>query len=108
MYKRKHNDDEYPFFGYLSEELNKTINIRFHRIVCETFHTVPVPLGVTESEWKVTPKSIKKFMLTDYWQVNHIDNDARNYHPSNLEWVPRSVNIKKHYEKQRLMKKRKK
>ena len=105
VYKRKHTECDYPFFGYDCPVSNKNINIRFHRIICETFYETPIPSGVTENEWKVTPKSIKNLMLSNFWQVNHIDNNPRNYHPSNLEWVSRSENIEKHYQKQLLQKK---
>mgnify|MGYP003343085329 CR=1 FL=1 len=30
-----------------------------HRVVCETFHDVPLPEGVTIEEWKRTPKKAK-------------------------------------------------
>lgn len=70
-----------------------------HRIVCETFHEKPLPEGVSEEEWKRTPKSVKRH-FDHYWEVNHIDHVKTNFHPSNLEWVSCKQNVekyKKHY-----------
>ena len=64
-----------------------------HIAVHETLNpTIPVPPGITKSEWKATPQSVKK-MLRHVWQVNHIDHDHTNYHPSNLEWTTAQQNV---------------
>jgi hypothetical protein len=68
-----------------------------HRVVCETLHKFPVPFGVTKSEWKQTPDSVKALLRGGY-QVNHIDHDVKNYHPSNLEWVTVKQNAQKREE----------
>lgn len=68
-----------------------------HRIVCETWHKFPVPYRVTKSEWNQTPASVKVLLLLGY-QVNHIDHDVENHHPSNLEWVTVKQNAKKREE----------
>ena len=62
-----------------------------HKVVCETFHKFPVPNGVTEEEWKRTPASVKRLMK-GLFQVNHIDHNHENFHPSNLEWVTAKEN----------------
>ena len=69
----------------------ETITASLHRIVCETFHEIPLPFGVTEEDWKNTPESVKK-CFDHYWEVNHIDHNPENYHPSNLEWVTHTEN----------------
>ena len=72
-------------------------NISIHRIVCASFHEFPTPDGVKIKEWKETPESVKKLVQSMY-QVNHIDHDHQNYHPSNLEWVTVKQNSKKYQE----------
>ena len=72
-----------------------------HRVVCETWHKFPIPRGVTKSEWKQTPDSVK-VLLRGGFQVNHIDHHHENHHPSNLEWVTVKENAKK-YGEQRVL-----
>lgn len=88
-------NSKYPKVKF--RNMYNTLCASLHRIVCETFHEVPLPNGVTFNEWKRTPKSVKK-CFDQYWEVNHIDHDPMNYHPSNLEWVSRSENVKKYQE----------
>ena len=64
---------------------SKKKKVLVHRVVCETFHSFPMPEGVSDSEWKITPKTVKK-LLNSLYQVNHIDHNHTNHHPSNLEW----------------------
>jgi len=71
-----------------------------HKIVCETFHSFPIPEGVTKKEWDNTPESVK-IRLNELYQVNHIDHDPENYHPSNLEWVTVKQNHRKYQEHSR-------
>lgn len=88
---------EYPRVGLCYG--NQVIKLLVHRIVCETFHEKPLPEGVSEEEWKRTPKSVKRH-FEHYWEVNHIDHVKTNFHPSNLEWVSCKQNVekyKKHY-----------
>lgn len=76
---------------------NKAKTYLVHRLVCETYHKFTVPNGVTKQEWKMTPESVKQ-LLTRLYQVNHIDHDHYNHHPSNLEWVTVKENSKKYQE----------
>jgi len=77
----------------ISTEKSKTFFV--HRLVCEAFHKFPHPDGVSKSEWNKTPASVKK-LLNGTYQVNHIDHDHFNFHPSNLEWVTVKANAKKY------------
>ena len=79
----------------LSVNRGKMKSFYAHRIVCESIHSFPIPDGVTNSEWKNTPDKIKKILST-LFQVNHIDHDHFNHHPSNLEWVTVKQNANKY------------
>jgi len=68
-----------------------------HKLVCLAYNKFPMPDGVTKEEWKATPDSVKRLVESMY-QVNHIDHDHYNYHPSNLEWVTVKQNSKKYQE----------
>lgn len=64
-----------------------------HIAVHETLNpSIPVPPGITDAEWKRTPRSVKK-MLRHVWQVNHIDHCHTNYRPNNLEWTTAQQNV---------------
>jgi hypothetical protein len=73
---------------------------QLHRVVCETFHQFPVPASVSKIEWNNTPETVKNLMKC-LFQVNHIDHDHKNYHPSNLEWVTVKENQNKYQEHKR-------
>lgn len=81
---------KYPRITLMGENAkeNKTY---CHRVVAETLVSFPLPEGVTKTEWKKTPASVKK-ILNSMYQVNHIDHNHRNFHPSNLEWVTSKQN----------------
>lgn len=83
----------YPSVGLYNNSKIKRIAV--HRLVCEAYHKFPVPAGVSKTEWAQTPDSVKKLMSTLY-QVNHIDHDHLNFHPSNLEWVTAQENQQKY------------
>jgi hypothetical protein len=68
-----------------------------HKLVCVAYNKFPKPDGVTIEEWKATPESVKRLVESMY-QVNHIDHDHYNHHPSNLEWVTVKQNSKKYQE----------
>ena len=71
-----------------------------HVLVHETLNPeLPVPPGVKDSDWEITPKDVKK-IVRHIWQVNHIDHDHENYSPENLEWVTGQQNVDK-YQKYR-------
>lgn len=72
-----------------------------HRLVAETLVPFPCPVGISRSDWRATPMSVKNLLCSQY-RVNHIDHDRTNYHPSNLEWVTSRQNSQKsvqHYAK---------
>lgn len=71
--------------GYYTVNIGKKSH-QLHRIVAETLIPFPKPEGVTHPEWKTTPDSVKKLLVSQY-MVNHKDHDKENYHPDNLEWV---------------------
>ena len=66
-----------------------------HKLVCTAYHKFPKPESVTRAEWNATPESVKRLVESMY-QVNHIDHDHYNHHPSNLEWVTVKENNKKY------------
>ena len=67
--------------------------ILVHIAVCDSWNrsTLPVPEGVTQEEWDDCPESIKNFCRFGF-QVNHIDHDQHNHHPSNLEYTTAKEN----------------
>jgi hypothetical protein len=89
---------KYPKVNVTVDDLGNNLTVHLHQIVAQTFHDYPIPDGVTESEWKRTPKSVKKHFDSQYWEANHIDHNHLNYHPDNLEWVSRGVNVNKYHE----------
>ena len=93
--------------GYLQSTLSlkkgKFKTVYVHIATHETLNPeFPTPPGVTENEWKSTPKSVKKW-CRDGYQVNHINHDTFDYRPENLEWTTATQNVeawKKHYRKE--------
>lgn len=91
----------YPRVGLTIDGKSKTILV--HRLVCETYHEKPLPDVLTEKEWNTIDADIRKKLIdhiqhADRYQVNHIDHDHNNYHPSNLEWVTAQENQQKYQE----------
>jgi hypothetical protein len=85
----------YPAVGLYFD--GKTRTIPLHQMVCETFHPFPKPSSITSTDWKKTPKSVKRLVQNNF-QVNHIDHNNKNFHPSNLEWVDAKENVRKYQE----------
>lgn len=88
---------KYPKVSVVVDDWGNRKTIHLHQIVAQTFHAYPIPDGVTETEWKRTPKSVKKHFDNHYWEANHIDHNHLNFHPDNLEWVSRGVNVDKYH-----------
>lgn len=89
---------KYPKVGVTIDDWGTRKTIHLHQIVAQTFHDYPLPDGVTEAEWERTPKSVKKHFDSQYWEANHIDHNHLNFHPDNLEWVSRGVNVDKYHQ----------
>jgi hypothetical protein len=95
----KHNP--YPKVGLSIEGKSKTLMV--HRLVCETFHKKPMPEDLRGLNWNNIPDKERKILQefvthADRYQVNHIDHDHNNFHPSNLEWVTVKENQQKYQE----------
>lgn len=80
----------------ISMSNGKQITVDLHRVVAETFHPKPIPAGIPKEVWDKTDDRVKNLVLSEL-QVNHIDHDPTNYHPSNLEWTTGKENNEKSY-----------
>ena len=80
---------KYPFTAISGDGHKKVVS--FHKAACETLKPHPAPPGISKKVWKNTDITVKK-LLHKIWEVNHIDEDHLNFHPSNLEWVTREQN----------------
>ena len=83
------------------DKTKKTLTV--HRIVCETYHKKPMPKELEGLNWNIIPDKERKILQefvthADRYQVNHIDHDHNNFHPSNLEWVTIKENQQKYQE----------
>ena len=81
---------DYPKTTFLIEGRRKTIKI--HRLVGHTLIPYTKPSCISAKDWMKTPQSIKALIFKDAMELNHIDCDHGNYHPSNLEWTTRTEN----------------
>jgi len=88
---------KYPKVKVVVDAWGNSLTVHIHQIVAQTFHDYPIPDGVTEAEWELTPKSVKNHFDSQYWEANHIDHNHLNFHPENLEWVSRGVNVDKYH-----------
>lgn len=84
----------YPRCGFYIN--GKTRGVPIHRIVAESLIPIPLPTGFRKSIWKQMNEA-EKAVLMQVFEVNHIDHNTYNYHPSNLEWVTRKENRDKAY-----------
>lgn len=84
--------DHYPKLTLCFD--GKSNYFRIHELVANTFVPFPKPVAVTASDWKKTPKSVKDLLQATF-QINHIDENKQNFHPSNLEWVTGKQNSEK-------------
>ena len=73
----------------------KTVCLRIHRIVCETYVSKPKPAGISKEIWNNTHEEVKSLVYQNML-VNHIDHNKMNFHPSNLEWVTAKQNAQKY------------
>lgn len=99
VYNKGSESSPYPRVHMMVNGKKKTL--LHHRVVCENFVEVPMADILTEKEWLSIKKPIREKLLkhiqhVDQYQVNHIDHDHKNYHPSNLEWVTSSENQQKY------------
>ena len=85
----------YPRYGIRVD--GKMLTIKAHRIVAETLIPIPLPTGFRQTIWKQM-NAVERNVLMQCLEVNHIDHDTTNFHPSNLEWVTRKENREKAYE----------
>jgi hypothetical protein len=72
----------------------KSYTIDIHRLVCETWYEKDRPNNIPKQIWDNAHDILKECILESL-EVNHIDHDTSNYHPSNLEWVTRKENNQK-------------
>ena len=90
--------DKYnPYPKYRLMHKGKSITVTAHRLVAETYHEKPIPSILTDEQWETIPEKVRGIVLdylqhADRYQVNHIDHNINNFHPSNLEWVTISQN----------------
>ncbi len=83
---------KYPFCSVIAESGKEKL-VSFHIATHETLNPdLPVPKGITKTDWKKTPASVKA-ILRKIWQVNHIDHDHLNFSPKNLEWTTGTENV---------------
>ena len=104
---RKNLKISYPCINLIDENIfpnhcNNQLTTNVHIIVQETLNLCPIPIGVTEKEWRTTANSVKN-ACRGLWVVNHKDHNKLNFHPSNLEWVfgpkENAQKAKEHYSK---------
>jgi hypothetical protein len=92
----------YPKVSLSFEDKTKK-TLMVHRLVCETYHKKPMPKELKDLNWNRIPAKERKILEdfvthADRYQVNHIDHDHGNFHPSNLEWVTVKENQQKYQE----------
>lgn len=75
-------------------DCGRLITVPIHRAVAESVIKRPRPNEFRAEIWK-TLNDAERSLVYQAYEVNHIDHDTTNFHPSNLEWVSRRKNIEK-------------
>ena len=83
----------YPAVMMMINGKAKTVSV--HRVVCSTYHRFDRPKEISKKDWDSSSDGIKN-LVKSLCQVNHIDHDHMNFHPSNLEWVTVKQNSQKY------------
>jgi hypothetical protein len=83
----------YPKVHLRKERKAKTV--RIHRLVGHTL--IPMnkkPENMSDTAWEIVKNNqeLLEYIYAESMELNHIDENKWNYHPSNLEWVSRSGN----------------
>ena len=98
----------YPRVAIYNQSTKKCFQTYAHLVVADTcvpFNPVASGFlkenGISLQDWKRTPDSVKRAIKRRSLQVNHIDHNKANYHPSNLEWVTAQANQRKYQEHRR-------
>ena len=89
----KNAGNHYPHVGVSIDGKRKTA--RIHELVAWTFVEFKKPNGLSSSAWR-NMSNQDRYFLQSLMQINHIDEDKKNYHPSNLEWVTGKENSEKY------------
>lgn len=83
--------NQYP---YITIRINGSKKkVRMHRLVGYTLLSFTCPQDISAKDWARTPSAVKTLIFRNAMEVNHIDEDHLNFHPSNLEWVTRKGNL---------------
>lgn len=80
-----------------SDNYENSLTINVHQVVHETLSDRPLPVGMTDSEWRATPRSAKRLLrkgCADGWLVHHKDHKKTNFNPKNLTWSTQQDNMK--------------
>lgn len=95
---RMSGQQTYPHIT-IKNQFGKRKSHAVHRLVAFTLVPFKPPGEIAKDEWEYICKYLpttKKF-IEENTQVNHIDADHENYHPTNLEWLSGKHNHKAYY-----------
>ena len=87
-----HNTDS---GGYPVTAVGGTI-MNVHKIIFNTLLDYACPLDVSKKRWN-SYDDYTKDLIRQGCDVDHIDEDRSNFHPSNLQLVTRRFNLAKRY-----------
>ena len=95
-YAKDRDDVEYTQASFSFN--GRAVTLRMHRLTAETW--IPKPETspydtISNADWAKTPESVRVCFYKQY-EVDHIDEDHDNFHPSNLDWVMPEENIQRH------------